>query len=88
MDDVLRRLEGEIPADGPGRGFVRTGRAVDGPDDADRVRPVEGEGDERGRSDEVDQAREEWLVTVRCVVALGEAPIDLDELESDDLEPA
>ena len=72
----------------PGRRLVRPGRAVDRPDDGDRVRAVEGEGDERPRDDEVDEAREERLRAMGGVVPLGEVAIDLHELEPDELEPA
>ena len=72
----------------PGRRLVRARRAVDRPDDGDRVRPVEGQRDERRRRDEVDQPAEERLLAVRRVMALGEVAIDVHELEPDDLEAA
>src|SRR4051794_5008552 len=86
MDDVLCGLEGEVTTDRPWRRLVRPRGAVDGADDRDRVRAVEGESHQRGRDDELDQPLEERLRAVNVVVALGEVAIDLDELQPDELE--
>ena len=67
----------------PGGRLVRSGRAVDGADHGDRVRPVEGERHQRRGGHELDQAAEERLGAVGRVVALGQAAIDLDELQPD-----
>ena len=70
----------------PGRRLVRARGAVDGADDRDRIRALEGERDERRGRDELDQAREERLLAMGGVVLLGELTLDLDELEPHDLE--
>src|SRR4051794_25510198 len=86
MDDVLCGLEGEVTTDRPWRRLVRPRGAVDGADDRDRVRAVEGESHQRGRDDELDQPLEERLRAVNVVVAFGEVAIHLDELQPDELE--
>ena len=88
VDEVLGGLEREVAADRAGRRLVRAGRAVDRAHDRDRVRPLERERDERRRDDEVDQAAEERLLAVDRVMAFGQRPVDLDELQADELEPA
>src|SRR4029078_7879091 len=52
------------------------------------IRAVEGESHERRRDDELDEALEEWLCAVRPLIALGERPSDVHELEPDELEAA
>jgi hypothetical protein len=82
MDDVLRGLEREVPADRARCRLMRTRRAVDRADDRDRVRTLESERDERRRRDEFDEPGEERLLAVGGIVPLGEVAIDLDELQS------
>ena len=72
VDDVLCGLQRKVAADRAGSSLVRPGRTVDGPDHGDRIRPLEGQRDERRGRDEVDEAGEERLLAMRRVVRLGQ----------------
>ncbi len=67
---------------------MRPRRPVDRSDHGDRVRALEGQRDERRGGDEVHEPGEERLLAVGRVVAFREITLDLDKLESHDLQPA
>jgi hypothetical protein len=88
VDEVLPHLDREVAAYRPRSRFERSRRTVHGSNVRNRVRPFERKGDERRGRDERDQALEERLALVDGIVALGQRSVDVDQLESDDLEAA
>src|SRR3989304_2834666 len=71
VDEVLRRLEGEVAADRAGRRLSGAGRAVDGAHDGHRVGALEHGRNEWSGADEVDQAAEERPFAMDRLGGLG-----------------
>src|SRR5215217_7163315 len=83
VDQVLLDLQAVVAADRAGRGGDRVGRAHQGAHGADRLRPLDAQGDQRPGGDEGDQVAEERLALVLAVVPLGGGLVEGAQLDGD-----
>src|SRR4051794_24184215 len=72
VDDVVLHLEGEVTADGAGRGLYRVGGAGQRAERLDRPWALDHQRHQRATGDELDQGAEERPLAVLGVVGLGD----------------
>src|SRR6185437_14730380 len=86
MHDVLRDLQGEVTADGPGQRLDRVGGTSEGTERLDGPLALGDQRDQRAGSDEIDKLPEEGLFRVLGIVRMRGVGVDCAQFQRDHLQ--